>query len=95
MAKLYKLSSENINYSFDWSPEVGTNETVASAAVEVIAGDVAVADAAGTPNSSDLVGNIQTIWLSGGSVGESVFVVRATIGARIESRKYRIGISEG
>lgn len=95
MTKLYKLASENINYSFDWSPEVGQNEVISSVEVELLAGSVVLSDVGGTPDSSDLSGNIQTVWVSGGSSGESVFVIRANIGQRIESRKYRIAVSNG
>lgn len=95
VTKLYKLASENVNYSFDWTPEVGGNESISSAEVELLAGSVVLSDVAGTPNSSDLSGNVQTVWVSGGSVGESVFVIRVTIGQRIESRKYRIAVSNG
>lgn len=68
--------SETKDFTFDWSPRLGSGETVSSQVVSFV-------NAAGTTSPSNSVASpVSRVWLTGGNPGERViFTIAATTSA--------------
>lgn len=59
-----KDPDEVLDYKLDWTPALAVAETVSTSVFSVVTGHVAI-------NSQSLASPISTVWLSGGTEGES------------------------
>lgn len=85
-----KDPDEVLDYQFDWSERLEDGETISTSTFIVAAGTI-------TLGATSFAGGLTTVWLSGGTLGESCTITNriTTSGGRTydESAKLRIRVS--